>query len=389
MYPHQAERLGAALEGEGLGALVATTAANVQYLTGFRSLAPAVSRPPHFAVLAPRGTALVVPGIDVASVVADAIAVDHVACFGRFHAHYAEGSSAGGQVRALIERQAPSPAEALAHALESLRVRGRIGLDEDTLTPAAWQQVAARLQPHPLVPAADLLRGARRVKGPYEIECLARALGIAEEAANAVIQALKPGMTEREAMIVYGTEVLRRGGTEIGPATIAFGDRTWSAASAPTDRSLRGGDLVRLDLGCVFKGYHASLARMAVTGEPSPRQQTACDAVQAGLEAAIAAVAPGIPAGRICEAAIAATRGGGLAAFERDDLGHGIGLEPCEPPTLAAGDPTPLEVGEVLRIEVPYFEIGWAGVSVRDTVLVTTRSCQVVNRSTRALVLLD
>jgi Xaa-Pro aminopeptidase len=388
VYPHQIERLSAALESGGLSALVATTAANVQYLTGFRSLTEAVFHTPHFAVFTPRGTALVVPAVDLPPIVADAIAVDHVVCFGRFVAQYAEGSNAGARVRALTEQRAASPAEGLARALEALGVRGAIGLDEGALTAATWQQMAARLAPLTLVPAADRLRAARRVKSPYEIECLARALGIAEEAANAVIQALKPGMTEREALIVYGTEVLKRG-AELVPATIAFGEDTWIPASAPTDRVLRGGDLVRLDLGCVFKGYHASLARMAVTGEPGARQQVACDAVHAGLEAAVRAVSPGTPAGRIHEAAVAATRAAGLAAFERYHVGHGIGLEPYERPKLAADDPTPLEVGEVLRVEVPYFEIGWAGVNVRDTLLVTTRSCQVMNRSARALVVLD
>ncbi len=388
MYPHQTERLGAALEGEGLGALVATTAANVQYLTGFRSLTHAVFRTPHFAVFTPRGTALAVPGVDVAAIVADAIAVDHVVCFGRFVAHHAEGSSAGARVRALTEGRAASPAEALARALQALGARGRIGLDEGALTAAAWQQAAARLDPLTLVPAAELLRAARRVKSPYELECLARGLGIAEEAANTVIQALKPGMTEHEAATIYGIEVVKKG-AELVPAAIAFGDRTWIPAPVPTDRALRLGDLVRLDLGCVFKGYHASLARVAIAGEPSARQQAASDAIQAGLQAAVDAVGPGRTAGGVHDAGVAAVRAAGLPAFERYHLGHGIGLEPYERPKLAPDDPTPLEVGEVLRIEVPYFEIGWAGVSVRDTVLVTTRSCQVVNRSTRALVLLD
>ncbi|MGH7311898.1 MAG: aminopeptidase P family N-terminal domain-containing protein, partial [Candidatus Rokuibacteriota bacterium] len=116
MYPHQIERLSAVLEREGLAALVATTAANVQYLTGFRSLTEAVFHTPHFAVFAPRGTALVVPGMDVAPIVADAIAVDHVVCFGRFGARYADGSSAGDRMRARAERRSPSPADGLARA---------------------------------------------------------------------------------------------------------------------------------------------------------------------------------------------------------------------------------------------------------------------------------
>jgi len=388
VYPHQIERLSAVLEREGLAALVATTAANVQYLTGFRSLTAAVFHTPHFAVFAPRGTALVVPGMDVAPIVADAIAVDHVLCFGRFVAQYAEGSSAGGRVRAHAERRAASPAEGLARALEALDVRGRVGLDEGALTPLAWRQTAARLDPLILVEAADLLGAARRVKSPYELECLARGLGIVEEAANTVIQALTPGMTEREAATAYGIEVLKRG-AELVPISIAFGERTWIPAPAPTDRPLRPGDLVRLDLGCVFNSYHASLARMAVAGKPSARQEAAHAAAQEGLEAAVDAVVPGGTAGQVHQAGVAAVRVAGLAAFERYHLGHGVGLEPYERPKLAADDHTPLEVGEVLRVEVPYFEMGWAGVNVRDTVLVTTHGRQVMNRSTRALVLLD
>jgi Xaa-Pro aminopeptidase len=324
----------------------------------------------------------------VAAIVADGIGVEHVMCYGSFVASYAADSSEGRRVRGLIERRVASPAEALARALEALGARARIGLDEGGLTLRAWQETAARLDPLALVPSADLLQAARRVKSPYEIDCLARSLGIAEEAANAVIQSLKPGMTEREAAVAYGTEVLRRG-ADLVPVRVAFGERTWIPAPAPTDRPLRSGDLVRLDVGGVFKGYHASLARMAVMGEPNARQQAACDAVQAGLEAAVDAIVPGCPAERVHEAGVAAMRAAGLEALEGHRLGHGLGLEPWEPPGLAAGDTTPLEPGEVLCVDVPYFEVGWAGVSLRDTVLVTTRGRQVMNRSTRALVLLD
>jgi Xaa-Pro dipeptidase len=388
VYPHQIERLNAVLEREKLAALVATTAANVQYLTGFRSLTEAAFHTPHFAVFTPGGTALVVPGADAAPIVADAIAVDHVVCFGRFVAQFADGSSVAARVRELVEHRAANPADGLARALELLGVRGRIGLDEGAVTPPAWQRVVARLDPLTFVAATDLLREARRVKSPYEIESLARALGIVEEAANTVIQALAPGTTELEAATAYGAEVLKRG-AELVPISIAFGDHTWIPAPAPTERPLRRGDLVRLDLGCVFKGYHASLARVALMGEPSARQQAACDAVQAGLDAAVDSVAPGVLAGRIHAAGLAATRAAGLATFDRYHLGHGIGLEPYERPKLVADASTPLEVGEVLRVEVPYFEMGWAGVNVRDTVLVTTRSGQVMNRSARPLVLLD
>jgi Xaa-Pro aminopeptidase len=390
MYPHQHERLAATLEREGLRALVGTTAENVVYMTGFRGLNHSIFRTLQFAVWTPGGTALVVPAVDVPHLMADGLAVDHVLAFGGFVCSYADPlGPAERAIRERTEARAASPGPALAAALEALGVReGRVGLDEGHLGPGAWERVVARLEGLTVVPAAAALLTARRVKGPYEIECLARALAIAEEAVDVVLRKLAPGMTEREAWGVYQQEVLRRDGG-LYPGSIAFGERTWIALPPPTDRALRRGDLVRFDVGATFKGYHGSLGRTAVMGPPSPRQAAASEAVRVGLEAGLAAVGPGVPAGRLYDAVMTATRAAGLPDFRRGHVGHAIGLEPYERPKLDAGKATPLEAGEVLRIEVPHLEVGWGGVALRETVLVTTTGGRALNRSARGLVVLD
>ena len=388
MYPHQIDRLTATLEGEGLAALIGTSAENVFYMTGFRSINHGTFRTPQFAVWTPRGTALVVPAVDVPLIMAEAIEVDHVVSFGGFVCSYVDAPEHR-RVRERTEARAQSPAHGLAAALDALGVReGRLGLDEGNVARAAWDRISGHLGAFTLVPAAAALLTARRVKSPYEIDCLARALGIAEEAVNAVVQMLKPGVTEREAAALYESEVLRRG-AGFCPSSVSFGERTWIALPPPTERALKAGELVKLDVGAIHKGYHASLARTAVMGEPNPRQIAAAEAVQAGLEAGIGAVKPGATAGQIYDAVMRATRAAGLAGFARGHVGHAIGLEPYERPKLEAGKATALEAGEVLRIEVPHLEVGWAGVAMRDTVLVTTRGSSVLNRSARGLVVLD
>jgi Xaa-Pro dipeptidase len=388
VYPHQIERLTEVLEREHLHALVATSPANVRYVTGFSSMVQALFQTTQFAVWSRRGAALVVPAIDVPLIISEGIGVDHVVPFGDFVAAPGRGVEAD-RIAALYERRAASVPEALAIALDAIDAgTGRIGLDEGSLIPQTWDLVMARLGPGRVVPAAALFGWARRVKSPYEIECLERALHIAEEALNAVIQMLKPGVTEREAVAVFESEVLKRDGMTY-PSIIAMGERAAIPAPWPTDRALRPGDLVRFDVGCVYKGFCSNVGRTGVMGEPDRRQQTVFDAVQAGLEAGLAAVAPGVPAERVFEVAIAATRAGGLPEFRRHHVGHGIGLDHDEPPRLTAGVTTPLEMGEVLRIEVPFYQHGWAGVNVKDTVLVTRREGHVMNRSLRGLVVLD
>jgi Xaa-Pro aminopeptidase len=194
-------------------------------------------------------------------------------------------------------------------------------------------------------------------------------------------------MTEREAVTLYQSEVVKRGADPV-PATIASGARTWIPLPHPTDRPLRAGEVVRFDVGCVFGGYHGTVARTAVAGEPDARLESGYRAVQAGLEAALAAIRPGVPASRVHAAAVEAAHGAGLENFTASHIGHAIGLEPYERPKLTRGVDTPLEAGEVLRIELRHFEMGWAGLHVKDTVLVTSAGARSLNRSSRELIVL-
>jgi Xaa-Pro dipeptidase len=390
MYPHQMQRLTEILDRHGLEALIATREANVAYITGFRGLNHTVFETPQYAVFSRRGTGLVVTNVEIASVVADRIDVDHIACFGGFSSGYdARPDGDVKRIRDLMDSRAPSPADALASTLDALGVpQGSVGLDESRLTPGAWQRIATRLAGHTVVPAANHFLSARRVKGPWEIECLGEGVRLAEEALNEVIAKLVPGMTELEAVTLYQSEVIKRGADPV-PAIIATGPRTWIPLPLPTDRPLRAREIVRCDVGCVFRGYHATVARTAVAGEPNARLDSAFDAVQVGLDAALAAVKPGVPASRVYAAAVEAAHGAGLESFTAGHIGHAIGLEPYERPKLTRGVETPLEAGEVLRIELRHFEMGWAGVHVKETVLVTTDGARSLNRSNRGLVVLD
>jgi Xaa-Pro dipeptidase len=390
VYPHQAERLSEALERAHLDALVGTSPENIGYITGFKRLSGAVVRAPEFAVFTRAGTALGISAGEAPSIVTDLVDVDHVVCFGGLRASLPDAPRPEvRRLQALVASAASGPGEALAAALDRLGVRqGSIGVDEDGLTREAWERLVARLSGVTIVPAAAHLATARRVKGPYEIECLGHALRIAEEALDRVIQAIDRGMTEREVATLFSAEVVQRGGWP-RPPLVAIGERSGIPSSWPTDCPLRAGDLVRLEVGCVYKGYCASVGRTAVLGEPAARQETMYRAVQAGLEAALAAVAAGAMGGRVFRALVEAVRANGLPDHDAEYAGHGIGLEPHETPLLSSGSDASLEPGEVVCLEAAHYEIGSMGVSVKDTALVTTAGARPLNRSHHGLVVLD
>ena len=387
MYPHQSERLDAALQACGVDAVIATSPADVAYLTGFGSFSRGVYPADIAAVYAKSGTGLVIPAIDAPAFVAGDAAADHVACHGRFFLNLAERADEHARRAAsLASESVESAGEALARVLEWLGLRGvKIGIDDAALPRAT--ALTARVSRFRLVSGVDAVARARVVKGPWEIDCLAQALHIAEESIHAVLGELKPGTTEREAAALYERAVAARGATAYA-TMIAFGANAALPAATPGDRTLHVGDLVRFDLGCVFKRYRGDVARMAVLGEPDARAQRAYDAVEAGVQAALDAIKPDVAGGAVFEAAVAAVRDAGLPEFRRHHAGHGIGLEPAEAPWLRPGG-EPLEAGMVLRVEAPYYELGAFGVSVKETVLVTRGGAAAINRSHRGLVVLD
>ena len=387
MDAHRRQRLTGVLEAEGLDALVATTTENVYYVSGLRSISHALFRGLElYAVFTRRGTALVIPFIDTTGVAADGIAVDHLACYGKFFFEYADDpGEIGRRIRDWTRAPAASPADALAGVLGDLGALGRrIGLDEGNLFAPTWKRVEERLAGTTLVPAYQLFRRARMVKGPDEVAALEKAALVAEDGIAAVLGMLRPGVTEREAARVYEQEVVRRG-AEPFFTVVTIGERAALADVYPTDRALGPGDLVRFDLGCLVGPYRSDISRTGVLGKPTDKQARYYAAILAGERAAIAAMKPGVPVSQLFDVAVRVTRENGMPHYQRHHVGHGIGLEPYDPPTINAATSTALEPGMVFCVETPYYEHGWGGVQVEDAVEVTAGGVRVLTRSSQDL----
>ena len=179
-------------------------------------------------------------------------------------------------------------------------------------------------------------------------------------------------------------EVLRRGASPFF-TVITIGARAALADVYPSERTLAPGDLVRFDLGCVVEGYRSDISRTAVLGRPTDKQARYYAAILAGEQAAIAAMKPGVPVCDIFDVGVRVTREEGIPHYQRMHVGHGIGLEPYDPPTLNAATRTPLAPGMVFCVETPYYEHGWGGVQVEDAVEITTTGTRRLTRSSQDL----
>jgi Xaa-Pro aminopeptidase len=223
------------------------------------------------------------------------------------------------------------------------------------------------------------------IKTEEEIRRLEAAALAIESSYEAAIAAAAEGVSEAELQSVFDRNTIAIG-SRPHFTVLAFGERGALPNAVPTDwRKLRPGDAIRFDIGCKTEQYSSDIARTAVYGDPSGKLQTYYDAILAGEQAAIDVMRPGVAAKDVFAAAVEATREAGIPHYRRHHVGHGIGLDTYDAPMLNDTTETPLEPGMVFEVETPYYELGFAGLQVEDTVVVTEDGCRVLTRSTREL----
>jgi Xaa-Pro aminopeptidase len=141
-------------------------------------------------------------------------------------------------------------------------------------------------------------------------------------------------------------------------------------------RPLAPGDVVRFDGGVRFGWYRSDIARIAALGDPGDRVRRAYAALRAGAERAIEALRPGVKTAEIFRIAMETVRREGLPRYERGHVGHGIGINNYDAPDLAPTSDEVVEEGMVLCVETPYYELGFAGLQLENTVVVRVHGAE-------------
>lgn len=146
--------------------------------------------------------------------------------------------------------------------------KGRIGYEEKCCTASTFQKLTAELPDATFVPAGDMLFIARSVKEPAEIELIRKSVAIAESAIEVAKKTARPGVTEMEVQFAMEIEMKRLGAIREVETMCQSGIRTANyRAFASEWKKIDDGDLVTIDLGCLYLGYGCDVARTWVVGE--------------------------------------------------------------------------------------------------------------------------
>lgn len=225
----------------------------------------------------------------------------------------------------------------------------------------------------------------RQVKDAEEIACIQKACEIADAAFVDVLTFLKAGRTELE-VAAHMEAFMRAHGSEgpSFPTIVASGLRGALPHGIATDKRLEAGDFVTMDYGAIYEGYHSDITRTVVLGQASERQKDVYAAVLAAQEHALTLIRPGA-SGKAVDAAVREKLKEHGLAFGHG-LGHSLGLEIHEEPRLSPKSTCEhLEPGMLITDEPGYYEPGWGGLRIEDTVLVTEDGSKRLTTSKKSL----
>ena len=268
-------------------------------------------------------------------------------------------------------------------------MRARIGMDEAN---TSLVQFIAKYLPDLRVGDGDTpMQLARRIKLPEEIVMLEEATALADAVTASGVAAIAEGVRECDVAGEAMRTLFRLGGEYAHVMTpfVASGEHISPPHRISSDKLIRNGDLVFIDIGANWNGYFGDVARTSICGKPSRRQQEIFTAVYGALRAGIAKMRPGCTNQDAAQAIIQTAEKYNLGKrFLSLFIGHGVGIGANEPPyigeTLPGAPVYEFQPGMVFAVE-PLIWVegvrGGGGVRLEEMILITDGDAHVMSRA--------
>ena len=338
------DRIRAIIEESRLGALLVTYIENVRYLTGFTGSSAV-------ALITPDDSWLVTDG------------------------RYRE--QAAGETVCDVVIYDDAITTSIARLLEGIAIVGF----EENIPFGLYRKLREALNDScELEPTTGLVEEMRSRKDPAEINLIREALDLARLGLERTGPLLEPGITEREFAAQLDYQMTHAGAD--GPSfdtVVASGPNSSLPHAGITDRVLAPGDLVVIDFGARKNGYCSDITRTVVLGEPDNQERRVLDSVLGALQAALAALHPGVRAQEVDLAAREHIEQCGFGDCFVHGLGHGVGLEVHEKPSLSHRSLVTLNPGMVFTVEPGVYVEGECGARLEEMVLMTETGYEVIS----------
>lgn len=345
MFEARRDKLVHKLQQQGISQAFIFDPANVFYYTGFHS-------EPHERFMAffirteTKETHLFVPALDK-----DA----------------AQEATDISSIHAISDEE--NPYDIIDKSIDSLS--GKLGIEGDVLAYNRSIAFENRFPETQLTDIQGILSGIRTAKSPEEIKEIQVAIDLIEEVLKQGINKVQPGMTEVE--LTAELEFLMRQLGADGPSfstIVLSGEKAALPHGVPGERKIQQGDLLLIDFGVIKNGYCSDITRTFAIGEPSSHQRELYELVLKATNTGIEAVQAGVPLKDIDRAARKVIEDAGYGDYFNNRIGHGMGIDVHEAPSVHATNEALAEKGMVFTIEPGIYIPGDTGIRIEDNVYI-------------------
>jgi len=268
----------------------------------------------------------------------------------------------------------------IVHLIEKNRLK-RIGFEARHITYAEVSKIRDNLTKQEFLPVHGLVENLRVIKTQEEIKKIRKATDICLSVFNDIAFKIKPGIRENElaGFLEYQMRLKGAQGASFDIIVLS-GKNSTMPHGRPSDRKIKCNEAVLIDAGASFNGYKSDLTRMFFLGRIPDTIQKVYSIVKHAREMALKAIRPGISASAVDAIARDYIKSNGYGDCFGHSLGHGVGREVHEAPSISSKSKDILKPGMIFTVEPAIYLPNIGGIRIEDMVLVTQKGSEVLSQ---------
>ena len=356
IYSKRQQDLRKVLDERGLDGMLITNLTNVRYISGFTGSAAS-------CLITPEGQYFVTDG------------------------RYIEQSKA--QVKG-FERFIDMNSHLSQIKDNNLNPNGfKLAFEGDHMSYALYENMISMFPNTKWENSSMILEDLASVKDDHELECIRTAVEVTDKVYEEILPMLRPGFTEKQVANTMVSKYREYAEGEAYSPIVATGPNGALPHAIPTEREFQNGDFIVIDAAAKYGGYHADMTRTPVVGKATEKHKEVYSIVKEAQQRGCDIAKAGVP----CKKVDAATRDYigemGYGEYYTHGTGHGLGLEIHTSPRFSPQSEQVLEVNNVMTIEPGIYLAGWGGVRIEDDIIIGQDDCEILNQTTKDLVVLN
>lgn len=243
-----------------------------------------------------------------------------------------------------------------------------VGFEEDYLTYAKYKEYIRKFKINSFVETEGIIEKQRTIKDEEEIKNIEEACQITRNCFEYIKEFLKPGNTEKQVARLIDDYYYKHAQGPAFETIVASGENSSKPHAIPTERAFAEQDIITIDMGCIYNGYHSDMTRTFFIGEPTQKQKAVYNLVKKNHTQTIDAIKDGANIKQLSKMVENDFKLNGYDLIH--GLGHGVGLEIHEKPYVSSRVDAPLRENMVVTVEPGIYIPGEFGVRIEDTILV-------------------